>query len=342
MATMYALPALTNWTGAGGWSNTSGGASNGTYPGSADTAIFDANSGTARTINVPSGQQVANISCTGARMTLSVASGGYLVLIPSLTTAFNVSGFAAISGLQCAGVQANSLNAASCTINALLTSQGVTLTSSLLVTGPLILGDSAFNANGYDVTLATLSENASTGGSIMFGSGVWTFTGTGTLMALTYVSWDFGTATIRINNTSSADKFWNYNVNSGNQFWVAATGTGTLYCGALGYGSPSSGIAKFRADGGNIRFSATYQCAQNWQVAGTPSAPVVLSQNSSYGTSVNLYSSTAATWYFDYCTFANNTAANGTSTWVARSSTFSGTSSGWTNFKLRPNFIAFL
>lgn len=352
MATMYALPSLTTWNStAGGWSNTSGGASNGLVPQVNDKVIFDANSGVARNISITSTLNIGNMVCTGAQMTIAPA-GGYAIVLngTGVNDVFDLSGFVAIPTLQISSRWSGAtLKTGSCSISTLTCTFGVDvkLVGDLTLNNALQIGDCAFYANGYNVRLATMQDVGNGGANpvVNFGSGTWTFTGTGTLMIYSYWVVQWSTATVKIDNTSAVSKTWNYAMTSSNKFWVANTGSAALisYAGLASSGSLGSvAVGLYRIDAGCrvVIPAGTYACANTWQVAGTSSSPVFL--NSSVAGSVAyVYSGNQSTpFYFDYCNIGD-VAVWGSPTFITRSSTLTGVASGWTVFKLRPNFLSF-
>jgi hypothetical protein len=346
MANIYALPSLTAWnTTAGGWSNTSGGASNGRVPNSSDTVIFDANSGAARAIPVTSSPQVSTIVCTGAQMTLT---GSTVALYG--TGAIDLSGFASIAGVSLPALGSSTLKTGNCTLGSFGCTGSLTLSSDLTVTGAFSLSaqsnPTTFNANGYNVTCGNFINNVGTdevGTSIntvvTLGSGMWTLTGTGVLMAGPVVA---ANATVKINSPNSSAKSFNGSIlTNTTTLWVADTGTGTLTL------REQFSIGTFRASKGNLLFGETTSVstytAVNWQVAGTSSAYISLT---SAGAANGFYSllaspNTTTPIYLDYCKF-NKIGVNGNQpNFYARSWIDAGGMSNINQFVAKPNFTAF-
>lgn len=353
MATMYALPSLTTWNGTpGGWSNTSGGPSNGTTPQSGDKVIFDANSGPARAITITSSVQAGNIICTGAPMNIS-PTGGFSVVLNGIAVndVFDLSGFTAIPTVQISPRWSGAtLKTGSCSISNLTVTNGpgITLAGDLVINNVLQIGSCDLYANGYNVQLATVSDISTSGSGpvVNFGSGTWTFTGSGTLMNYSYWTVQWSSATIKIANNTPTAKTWNYPMTPANKFWVAATGTGTLtsYAGVSGSGSQgATAITYYRIDAGcNVVIPGGYiASAAKWQVAGTSASPVNLSTSANSQPSYVYSTDSTTKFYFDYCLIKDVVVWSGLNNFVVRSSTITGVATGWNVFKQPPSFLSF-
>lgn len=189
---MYALPTLSVWqNAAGGWSNTSGGPDNGTYPQGGDTVIFDANSGPARTINIGGGSIYVSISGltmnTCNQMSIAIPSGSVLG-IQGYSGTLDMLNVPLVSGagrIVCGNYQ----NAGS--VLNFRPPQGIACPMSMGMTtylqGPLITNNTlsisgtsdvttTLYTQGWPVTAGTLTDNGYV--AYYLSGGSWTATGT--------------------------------------------------------------------------------------------------------------------------------------------------------------------
>lgn len=355
MATMYAIPALTSWNTAGGWSATSGGASNGTYPASGDTVIFDANSGPSRTITLPVNSYAANMNTTGAAaMTFS----GTLTVFCSYGGTINLTGSTSITSINATGITSSNttimyINAPNVTIGSLVLNGCVSFSSSITITGVITmnsLGDSTngyypytLSGNGANVTCGSLYSAvvASASATVDFGYGTWTFTGavmnSNYVLYLSSVSVVNGSSTVKFSYgagvTTTPNIFSNFPSNT--NVWVANTGT------VAAYFNFAFTCYSFRVDPGcTVKFatSGSYT-ATSWQITGTPAFPITLSSTTA-GTQGTLAKAGGGTAYFDYCSLKDLNGSPAGSI-VARGSTNAGNVTNITFFKARPNLFTY-
>lgn len=188
MANFYAIPSLSTWSQSTlGWSSTSGGASNGSFPGSNDVAIFDANSGSARVITCGTGAVCGSLTTTGSAI---MGFTGALTIYGPGTVAFGSFYTTGSFALTLSSVGSGVLSGASMTystVNITAAANTWTLGSNLTATGAFTLFNGTFSASTYAVIADQFSGNSGGGTppTINMGSGTWTMTGnSGTLWSL--------------------------------------------------------------------------------------------------------------------------------------------------------------
>lgn len=343
MANFYALSGLTNWSQAGGWSSTSGGPSNGlNAPTSSDNVIFDANSGTARTITLNATISCNTMVCTGAPMSINGVGiyGGYI-----FSTNIDVSGFSSISltslaiGPNNGTVTTVSLKGGGCVItitqgNFTIPSCGLLLTGNLIVNGTLSISNPGMNDGGYNVSVGLIYDggaDTSGLGSLTIGAGVWTFTGTTSCISLSYVQLSINAnATFKFASSASCS-FSAGPVPPTCTLWVAS--------GALSLGAGYT-VGKIRVDGGATLTLASggTTTANTWQVVGSASSLGLIAASNTTQTTIKS-GVAGATVYLDFCKPIKIATNNGT--FIARSSVDGGGNTGITFFKLRPNFLTY-
>ncbi len=191
---MYARSALTMMgSGAGGWSATSGGASNGLEPGSLDDVIFDSNSGTARVVS-------GSLSCRDC----TIQSGCAAITMADVQLYRNLTASSAMifTFLAIRSAVVHTLNTGPLVINNLSCADNgsITLAGHLTVAGPISnsTGNSAFLSANFDVTADRFSWGGGAGSTLNMGSGTWTLTGG---------SSGFNTSGITITSSSATIKF---------------------------------------------------------------------------------------------------------------------------------------
>lgn len=334
MATMYAIPALTLWdsSNAGGWSNTSGGASNGTVPTSATDVIFDANSGPSRSIGTGTNAMCLTLNTTGANAMTFTASNGM-----TAHGNVNLTGSVSFDTLLAGTGVAINLTSGSATIGTLNMSGAslVTLQDDLVVTSSITLGSAtSFNANNHNVTLPSLSYTGTA--TMTMGSGTWTMTGTGTVWnmggTITVVP---GTSTIKLTGNSASTITFNGNSKTYNNFWNATTGAGACHI-AAGNTFNNVRINAGRTQTFGHSFGHTFA---SFTADGTGSPITIQTENP--GTHAAFAKTGGGSIYLDYCSI-KDIHATPSSTWNARNSTNVSNNTGITFIPGNSKFLQFL
>jgi hypothetical protein len=326
---MFARSTLTVWdqSTAGGWSNTSGGGSNGTFPGSGDDVVFDANSGSVRTI-----------TCTSA-LCNSITTVG------SLPLGFNgdinpygnidLTNMVSVSILQLQNVGAGSftLKAQNVSIGSLITAiRAITLLSDINVTGALWVNGN-FNANNFNVSCLSFLGSGGTP-TVTMGSGTWTISG------LTGIIWDpssaaiiQGTSTLKFTGNSSSSKSISGS-KTYNNFWNATSGGGGLILNG------SNVFNNFKIGAGSIQsmLNGTNTTITSLTADGT-GLPITI-QSDSPGSRANLTKSGGGSVYVDYCNI-KDIVASPIATFNARNSVDQGNNINWTFIPGNSKFMAF-
>jgi hypothetical protein len=259
MATYYALPTLSVWGSTSGWSLTSGGADAGVAPDTGDIAIFDANSGPARTITLAS-YFIANLqNLSGRTFTFSGTADFYIT--SGSTGAIDLSNCVFLVRVYMYGNTSGgsrNLRAVNASLQDLTILLGsITLQSDLLVKGTLSLSSGATTdalraglvANGYTVTLAAFATSLTGGGSKMstldMGTGNWIVTG---LSADGAAWWDSTTlssfagasSTLIFRNSSGAARRVYVKIPGGTQFGTVWNDCGGMISLNLQYSNNGS------------------------------------------------------------------------------------------------------
>lgn len=178
MANYFALPGLTAWSQIGGWSDTSGGVSNGVaQPGSGNVAVFDANSGAARTINMVNGTQIGGTNFAGSAAMAITITSGFCQIFGNL----NLAGAAAWPAFRVESLGAIAITAGACPINgAVMFSGGViaTLIGDAVIGGRITLFDSATDGSQFNVSgnVTTAGVDVYSLSTCTFGAGIWSMT----------------------------------------------------------------------------------------------------------------------------------------------------------------------
>jgi hypothetical protein len=230
MADRYWVGGTTSWNGTAGtkWALTSGGAGGEAEPTTADDVYFDAASG-AVTVTATSGAgNCRNLNFTGFTGTFTGSSYtmhimGSLTLVAGMTWPSNNNGLLSFEATD----TGHTIDFAGITLDNSITFAGVgggwSLASDLVSvpsvsTSTLTLTNGAFNANGFNVTIGSLSSNNSNTRTLTMGSGQWTVTNNnGTI-------WSMSTVTGLTITPSTLPVLFNYS---------GSTGTRTLSVGAL-------------------------------------------------------------------------------------------------------------
>lgn len=371
MAQMYALPSLTTWDNStvGGWSNTSGGVSNGTFPSIGTNVVFDANSGPSRTITIAASVTINSIDTSAAAGVLSFSGGANTVTVNG--------GSGTIVDLTKAATFCQLILTDVARTGAVLNLQGVSFTgtgpnSIVLVGGVTVNGNFAcsgdinvqpYTAGGAAESAATLtftgtaitcSHFVSTSGG--FGGantsttvnvgGVWTLTGTGNVWNIQTNYQNTAPAagfTMKVTDSSASSKtVWLSsfgNAQAANvSVWAAATGTGGT---TLTQSLNGAVFSTLRVDPGctlAFTYNGNYNF-QTWNVVGSAASPATLTTTLPTNATF-ITTNTVGRVYLDYCNIKGITAIPA-NTFYARSSTDQGNNSGITYYKAKPNFAAF-
>jgi hypothetical protein len=227
--TRYWVGGTGNWNDATHWGTSSGAAfptSGSTVPTCQDTAVFDANSFTA------TGQTVTqNVIRCGPVDFGSVTNNPTLALSNPSGAGWVVFGaFTLSTGMVMSGSSSVSFNGRG---DHTLTSSGATwpagltiaayggiytLSSDLIVTSQIAVSNGTFNANGRNVTAASLASSSSNARTITMGSGTWTMTGNNATV------WNTATVTNLVLNRGANPLTLSYS---------GGTGTRTITSGTL-------------------------------------------------------------------------------------------------------------
>ncbi len=333
MANFFALPGLTAWSQVGGWSATSGGASNGAaLPGGTDSVIFDANSGSARGISLGNALQAFGTFATSGSAAMSITSGGSNgALYP--TNNCNFSGFTSIPTIHityCAN-----LTMGGCLITGDVIIGDTSNTSNVI--GPItMLGNLTCQAGSLNPTVTFSGDVSCSNCSDAFSQGSLNFGGYNLIVSGTAIqpggSWTSITLVKFTNNSNSAVT---YNPGPSAAIWNATTNGSSL-----GFAGTNISVPTFKADGGSITIVTAGGQLQsaNFDIDGKGTYAVIRGASSG-GAAGTLYGNTT-TVNMKYASFKDITTANGT--FNARDSlNISGNSN--INFITYPNnFLSFL
>lgn len=322
MTTYYAVSSLTNW-GVGytaGWALTSGGASSGVAPTSSDDVIFDANSGSARSIAVETG----GASCKTLTMLTSNAikfDGGQITIDSAADfTSAAAGGTTTILFGNTAGATLKS--AGKLAAAAQVSSQNAGQTLQLLddLTTLRLTPGSHFDANNKNLSLGSFSMTSAS--TLTMGSGTWTITGANGAYVFqvgTSVTVVPGTSTLKFSNSSANTRSFDGGGKTYATLWVDVTGSGAN--GLSISGAYANTFSTFKASAGSTVIFAGTQTAASWLIDGT-AATITLTAASPYAT---LVKSGGGVVYMDRVSLTN-IAGSPASTFYARSSVNGGTS----------------
>lgn len=313
MTTMYALPILTAWSTSGGWSNTSGGASNGTSPGAADTAIFDANSGSARSVSAGFttclGLTTTNSAPINFTSTFNISDGGTL----------NLKSGDSFDTLRLSGSGSSTpiiVNANGASISAITDTAGnnsIAFTSNATVLSAMTWGSGSFTLSG-SASLVAFSL-AFTTGSVTFGSGTISLAIAGTIWTPTSGTFNAGTSTILIADTSATIKtfagggktYYNFH-SSGNN--VVITGANTFNTVSI-------------APGASLKFPASTITTLAMLTADGTGNPITLTSSSS-GSAATVVKSGVGRINLSYCSIKDISASPANTFYALTSTNVSG------------------
>jgi hypothetical protein len=349
MATMFARSALTTWNNTGssgsGWSNTSGGASNGVSPNSSTDVVFDSNSGTARNIAFTDGLAVGFIPCKSITTNGAAALTFNNTTIPLQITAGNIdfTGSNATCNIQYTSTGTSTVNGGNSTFTSFSNTDGssavaVVLSNNLSVSGQLLInflgGAGSFNANNFNATIDNLSTINSP--TLTMGSGTWTITAvSGTPWAIAAGTVIVpGTSTIKFTGSGSGSKTFNGQGKTYANFWNATTGSGACIIGG------GATFSNFKIDAGRVQQfqNGTASVVASVTADGT-GGQITLSSDSA-GNNAQITKSGGGTIYVDRCTIQDIHALP-SSTWYARNSTDVSGNTGITFIPGNSNFASF-
>lgn len=330
MGLMFALPSLTVWdtSNGNGWSNSSGGANNGLNPTQTDDVVFDANSGSGRTITLT----------TATCRDISTSSSAIMVFAGDLNpygTTIDLSKVSSLGTLQLQGANGKDLTTQNCTIATLLGSANASLIlhTDLVVTaqGSSIF-ISNFNANGFNFTTSGWAQGSSS--TLTMGSGTFALTGTGAVWnpqsGCTIAP---GTSTIKLTNNSASSKTFSGS-NTYNNFWNATSGGGAVNIN----GNNTFNDLKISAGATQLLPTSIATTVATLTADGT-GLPINLQSNASGG-AATLTKSGGGTVNVDYCNIKDITALPA-ATFRARNSVDQGNNTNWTFVPANSKFMTF-
>lgn len=299
MADRYWVGGTASWDGTAGtkWSATSGGLGGASVPTSADDVFFD---------NLSTGTCTIAFGNTGAK---SINCTGFTGTITG-TGNFNIAGSVTlVSGMTYSHTATMSFGGTGTLTTAGKTFSGVTVFGSgitltlgdALNTGPrnLTVSLGTFDAAGYNVNCNTFASNNSNVRTITMGSGLWTFSGTGTVWntaTITNLTLNKNTANILLSNTTSTARTFSGGGLSFNKLTIGgATGTSTLTISGT---NSFTELASTKTVAHTVRFSTNQGTIDTWSITGA-AGRVVTVDSSAVGTQRN-FNLTNVTSGIDY------------------------------------------
>jgi hypothetical protein len=346
----FAIPALAtnkfwvgggstaNWaaTGNTNWSLTSGGANNAAVPGTADDVFFDANSGTGSSI-IAANITIKSLTTTNSTLTITHnASIDVFIQVGSLTLASGTYTAAAASSLfELTGNDNGAVVTSAVILGTLAlaqnTGQSVSLGSAIVCSGGFELLGGTFSSANFNITATTVFQLSGASTVVSVGSSTITVTGTGniwTVTSFTGSNFNAGTSTIVVQDVSGTGKTF-------------AGGGLTYYIFA-----PAAGSGNLTITGSNVFNTITINSlssgstSQNTIVLAASSTQTVTNLNlnglSGKLLTVEAASGTAAfsvasgNVCSNFLALNNVTATGGASFFGGGSSTYTGTTTGWT------------
>jgi hypothetical protein len=280
------LSGTQNWSGTG-WATSSGGSPDiNNFPLAQDTAVFDDTGSVTETITIETNWNIGTFdaSTRTSAMTLTVGSGlgnrsprvhGNWSFGSGVTTTTSFGSELSFFGANDQTIISNGvvfryviiLNSTRNTVKL-----GDAFNSTARIS---LLANSAFDAVTYNVTIPTLSAEQFT--TIKMGSGLWTLTGTGTIINFPSTGISNlikGTADILLSTTSTSSRTINGNNMVYNKLTIGGTtGSSTLIFGGI---NTFSEIASIKTVAHTIDFGTTTQTFGKWSVTGTAGNIVTL------------------------------------------------------------------
>jgi hypothetical protein len=286
--TVYRVGTNTTWAGSSSWALTSGGAgADNNFPLAQDTAVIDEATTLTGTLSTAI-FNVGSIDCSTRTtgITLSFGSG------------FNIHGSLTFgSGVTISGTGTQNFVGRGTSV---ITSAGKTITFAIymwMVGGTLLLGDAltitGTNGNGsielnqgtldaatYNLTLINLYTTSSLTRQVNMGSGLWTFTGTGTLILwanpTVNATWNKGTANVLLSNNSTTARTFSPAVSFNKLTIGGDTSTSTTTLGASSF----TEIASTKTVAHTILLGSDLGTVDTWSVTGTAGNVVTFQSNS--------------------------------------------------------------
>jgi hypothetical protein len=299
MANRYWVGGSANWDGVAllKWSATSGGLGGASVPTSADDVFFD-NLSTGTCTIVFGNTGAKSINCTGFTGTITGTGNfniaGSVTLVSGMTYSHTATmSFGGTGTLTTAGKTFSGVT---------VFGSGITLTlGDALNTGPrnLTVSLGTFDAAGYNVNCNTFASNNSNVRTITMGSGLWTFSGTGTVWntaTITNLTLNKNTANILLSNTTSTARTFSGGGLSFNKLTIGgATGTSTLTISGT---NSFTELASTKTVAHTVRFSTNQGTIDTWSITGAAGRVVTVDSNTA-GTQRN-FNLTNVTSGIDY------------------------------------------
>lgn len=327
MTTYYARSNLVTWddSSSDGWSLSSGGANFAGPPTSSDNVVFDANSGSARSISCSSAV------CNGLTLTGSATmtfTGGSITFDAGIV---DIGLMGAASTCQILMSNICSLKTPSgASFSYIGFNSGGSLLSDLTCAGAISIGG-AFSAGSYNVTAAAVTMGAVTAYDL--GAGTWTLTGTGTILSTSPSSTYGGAHTISITDQSLTSKTIATWAGAFNNLRIASKGD-------LIIGSSSSFSSVIINAGSTLSISAgsTISVA-SFTADGYAGQITIKSSSAGIGSGLTKTGTSFAT--FDACTIKDISALPA-NCWRARNCTNVSNNTNINFSVVKPAFMAFL
>lgn len=319
------------------WSASSGGAGGASAPTNNDNVTFNGSSGGGTvTVSQASTPTCNNLTTTGFTGSFAFqASNSVGIYVQGTITIGSGTSF----GTPSTGY---ALTLAGNGVNTTLTTNGIdlkairianqagiktTLQDDLTVAGVFVLWGGTFDANGKNVTCASVANDSSPITRILtMGSGTWTLTGTGTVWDLsntTGLTVTPNSSTIKLTNSASSAKDFNGGGLTFNNLWISGAGSGIFRI----YGNNT--FADFKVDTGlTVNFTlSTTQTITSLTASGGVGSLITLQHNSGAGFAWGLICA-SGTVSVDYC-YIQGSHASGGAVFTARHSTDAGDNTGW-------------
>ena len=267
-----------NWT-ATGWATTSTGApAVNNFPLAQDTAVFT-NAGAAGTITINWSGSIGTIDMSGRTSAMTFSNNAIPWVYGDILVGTGVTWSRLNSNLKLASRGTQYLNCNGVTIGTqiFVNSPGGTVKlSGALVYDPLnnvfTVTTGTFDANGYAVTLPNIAVATAT---VNQGSGLWTFTGTGTIPTFSGTpTWNKQTADILLSDMSTTARTFAGNGFSYNKLTIGgATGVSTT---TITGNNTFTELASTKTVAHTISLGSTYQTVGAWSITGTAGNMVTL------------------------------------------------------------------
>jgi hypothetical protein len=325
MGTMYALPALTTWdTSPGGWSNTSGGPSNGLVPDSTTDVVFNVDSGAARTITLTGTRQCKTVSGYNFTFdgTLSVYGNANLTLaiVTSLVLRFQVSGILTAS-------EVSRFSQVSAETSGVVLTLGNLLNTSVLT----VASGATFTAANFNVTAGFVA--AYSAATVNMGSGTWLIDGSSNAFTVdSACTVNASTSLLRLTGISVTFAGGGKTYNN---FWWDSSYTCTIT------GANTFSDIKITGNSANLVFPAGLTTTTATLTADGTAYSTMSLRSSTGGTPATLAKSGGGTVMVYNCDIRDITASPA-STFYATRSTDSGGNTNWSFVVIYSGFLSFM